>query len=191
MTLNEFDLSAQLNTLRDMLVNERYQPAAPKIIHIPKSNGGKRTIGVLNVSDRVAQRATVQVLNPLWESEFAECSFGFRTGRGAMDAVRYVQTLRAQGHGWMVEADIEDCFNSLDHDLVLKRVRQRVPDGRVVNLLTRWLDAGVLGAGLPASPESAEAVEPDRWQRAGNGLKGGAGVLLEAAARRNARNICR
>lgn len=158
VTLAEFerDLNTQLDTLRDMLNHERYEPAPPKVVKIPKSQGGHRAIGVLNVRDRVAQRAAAQSLAPLWESDFLECSFGFRPGRGVPNAMAYARSLWESGHRWVVESDIEDCFGSLDHDLLLKRVSHRVHDGRVVRLVTRWLDCGALSAGLPASPDEAE-----------------------------------
>jgi RNA-directed DNA polymerase len=181
VTLAEFerDLSAQLNALRDMLLHSRYEPAPPKVIQIAKPNGGERTIGVLNVRDRVAQRAAEQVLAPLWEPEFLECNFGFRPGRGTPHALAYARQMRAEGCEWVVEGDIEDCFGSLDHDLLLKRVTTRVDDRCVIALVTRWLDVGALGAGLPDDTTPEESVQG--WQKMSGNVKRGLMWALDAA----------
>jgi RNA-directed DNA polymerase len=180
VTLAEFerDLSAQLNTLQDMLVHSRYEPAPPKVIQIAKPSGGERTIGVLNVRDRVAQRAAVQVLAPLWEPEFLDCSFGFRPERGTPHALAYTRQLRADGCEWVVEGDIEDCFGSLDHDLLLKRVTVRVHDKRVIGLVTRWLDVGALMAGLP--DDAPVEADTQGWHKVAGDVKRGAIWALDA-----------
>ncbi len=183
VTLREYeqDLEMQLNTLREMLVTDRYVPEPPKVVRLAKRQGGQRTIGVLNVRDRVAQRATGQVLGPLWEPNFLACSFGFRPGRGTPHALAEVQTWRDRGCGWAVKGDIQDCFGSLDHDRLLRLCGQRVADRRVVALITRWLDAGALTAGWPTGEGTSGASEaPAGWGRMAQGVKQGAGWVLEA-----------
>ena len=179
VTLADFerDLPAQLNTLGDMLLHGRYEPAPPKPVHLPKPAGGERVIGVLNVADRVAQRAAVQVLAPLWEVDFLECNFGFRPGRGTPTAVAYIRQLQAQGNAWVVESDIADCFGSLNHDVLLKRVQVRVGDPRVVKLVERWLACGALSAGAP--DDAPNAAESDRWRGTKQRVQQGAGLVME------------
>lgn len=148
VTLAEFerDLPAQLDALHTLLARGRYQPQPPGHFSLPKQNGGRREIALLNVSDRVAQRAAQQVIEPLWEPTFLPCSFGFRPGRSIRDAVRCAQDLRRQGHPWVVDGDIAACFDSIDHALLMERLRKRVSDRRVQDLFQRWLDAGILSA---------------------------------------------
>jgi len=163
VSLTEFerDLPAQLETLRDMLLSNRYLPTPATQFRIPKKSGGERRISVLTVRDRVAQRAAQQTLEPLWEPEFLECSFGFRPGLSIDHAITCAQGLRANGNPWAVDGDIAACFDSLDHGLLMTRVRRKVSDVRVTRLVQNWLDAGVLQAGLPQQVEHplAEGVE--------------------------------
>jgi retron-type reverse transcriptase len=179
VTLAEFqhDLNAQLETLHELLLHDRYEPAEPKLIRLPKPSGGERVIGILNVRDRVAQRAAVQVLAPVWEPEFLDCNFGFRPGRGTPTALAYIQSLRTQ-NAWVVEGDIENCFGALNHELMLKRVQGRLQDRRVLRLVERWLDCGALSAGLPE--DEPEPAEVDRWQRVAEKAKHGASLVMEA-----------
>lgn len=146
------DLQAQLATIQDMLLKERYQPVPPKIFQLPKKGGGSRTISVLTVRDRVTQRAAQQVLEPLWEPLFLDCSFGFRPGVSVQQAVEVVHHFRRQGQAWIVDGDIAACFDSLDHDLLVARIQTRVKDRRVVHLLESWLNVGLMQAGLPFEP---------------------------------------
>lgn len=163
VTLTEFEreLTAQIKTLRDMLLKGRYQPSPPAYFTIPKRNGRERTLAILCVRDRVAQRATQQVLEPLWEPHFLPCSFGFRPGVSLEQAVTRVQELRASDHGWVVDGDIAACFDTLDHDLLLGFLRHKIRDGRVLQLMQTWLDAGVMQVGPPqnVNMESATRVE--------------------------------
>jgi len=155
VSLTEFerDLTAQLNILHDMLMSNRYLPIPPAHFRLRKKSGGERVISVLSVRDRVAQRAAQQTLEPLWEVEFLDCSFGFRPGLSIDQAITCAQRLRAGGNPWAVDGDISACFDSLDHDLLVERVKRKVHDGRVMRLLQNWLDAGVMQAGAPQPNE--------------------------------------
>lgn len=162
MTEFEQDLQAQLAALRDMLLHERFQPQPPKRFHIKKKSGGERELAVLSVVDRVAQRATVQILEPYWERApreggFLPCSFGFRPGRSVDQALAVAQHLRARGEGWVVDGDIEACFDSLDHDLLEKFLQRKITDHRVLKLIQKWLDVGALKAGMPLETEDSFA----------------------------------
>lgn len=155
VSLAEFerDLPAQLHALGDMLRSGRFQPEPPLSFEIPKRNGGTRRLAVLSVRERVAQRAVQQVLEPLWEPIFLDCSFGFRPGLSRQHAVRCIQGFRRQGLNWVVDGDIAACFDSLDHDLLMRRVRARIADPRLERLLQAWLDAGLMQAGPPSDQE--------------------------------------
>lgn len=163
VTLTEFEreLTVQIKTLRDMLIKGRYQPSPPAFFTVPKRNGRERTLAILCVRDRVAQRATQQVLEPLWEPHFLPCSFGFRPGISLEQAVMHVQELRARENGWVVDGDIAACFDTLDHDLLLRFLGHKIKDGRVLQLMQTWLDAGVMQVGPPqnVNMDSATRVE--------------------------------
>lgn len=184
VTLAEFehDLSAQLSTLRHMLIKGRYQPQAPGHFTIEKRNGGRRQIAVLNVADRVAQRAAQQVIEPLYEPVFLPCSFGFRPGRSLHDAVYCAQRLREHGYGWVVDGDITACFDSLDHQILLQKIDKRITDARVKNLLHKWLEVGVLEQGLPAEKTDWLAQS---WEKAAHGLRRGFDWTLNTLSSRD------
>jgi RNA-directed DNA polymerase len=161
VSLAEFerDLTTQLHTLGDMLLNERYRPVPPARFALPKKGGGARDISILTVQDRVAQRAVQQVIEPLWEPEFLDCSFGFRPGLSVGSAVECMQQFRLQGYRWTVDGDILACFDSLNHDLLMARLKRNISDGRVLDLMQAWLDAGIIQAG----PPNDSAEEPANW----------------------------
>jgi RNA-directed DNA polymerase len=104
------------------------------------------------VRDRVVQAALRHVLEPIFETEFAEQSYGFRPGRGAKDALRRVDTLLKAGHDWVVDADLKSYFDTIPHDRLLALVQARVADGRVLALVESFLRAGVLEAGQGWQP---------------------------------------
>jgi RNA-directed DNA polymerase len=160
VSLAEFeqDLTAQLAALQEMLTTGRYQPTPAKQFSMPKKSGGERTICILTVRERVAQRATQQVIEPLWEPQFLPCSFGYRPGISIEQAVACAQSLRAQGCGWIVDSDISACFDSLDHDLLMTRMQRKVDDPLVLRLLQAWLDVGVMQAGPPLDAETGAAM---------------------------------
>jgi len=182
VSLTEFerDLPAQLGTLRHMLLKGRYQPQAPGLFTIAKRNGGTRQIAMLNVVDRVAQRATQQVIEPLYEPRFLPCSFGFRPGRSIQDAVYCTRQLRGHGYGWVVDGDIAACFDSLDHKLLINRVGKQISDNRVLDLIQRWLGIGIIENGLPADRPNWVA---HGCQKASRGLRRGVDWALNTFTR--------
>ncbi|MBI5962271.1 MAG: hypothetical protein HY863_02250 [Chloroflexi bacterium] len=145
----EKDLTTQIKVLRDMLMKNRYQPAQPTYFSIPKANGKQRVLAILSVRDRVAQRAAQQVLEPLWEPDFLPCSFGFRPGISLEQAISYAQKTRTQENRWVVDGDIASCFDTLDHDLLLGFLSHKIKDIRVIELVQKWLDVGVMQMGPP------------------------------------------
>ena len=181
ITLAEYerDLDAELTVLRELLLTGRYQPSSPAYFTVPKPKGGQRMLAILPVQDRVAQRAALQMLEPFWEHEFLPCSFGFRPGTSVNQAVSYVAQTRRQDRGWVVDGDIQKCFDTIDHDLLMMRVKKKIADKRVLALLQNWLDVGLMQAGPPSN---AEAAWTKHVKTTGSSLKRGWNWMVDAFA---------
>lgn len=136
---------AELARLHEQMRDGTYRPQAVRRAWIPKPGSSeKRPLGIPAVRDRVVQAALRNVLEPIFETEFAEHSYGFRPGRGAKDALRRVDSLLKAGHDWVVDADLKSYFDTIPHDRLLALVKARVADGRVLALVESFLRAGVL-----------------------------------------------
>jgi RNA-directed DNA polymerase len=136
---------AELQRLHEQLRDGTYQPQPVRRAWIPKPGSKeKRPLGIPAVRDRIVQGALRHVLEPIFEPDFAEQSYGFRPGRGAKDALRRVDTLLKAGHAWVVDADLKRYFDTIPHDQLLALVKARVADGRVLALVESFLRAGVL-----------------------------------------------
>lgn len=137
----------ELRRLHEQLRDGSYRPQPVRRAWIPKPGSKEqRPLGIPAVRDRIVQGALRHVLEPIFETEFAEQSYGFRPGRGAKDALRRVDTLLKAGHHWVVDADLKSYFDTIPHDRLLALVKARVADGRVLALVERFLRAGVLEA---------------------------------------------
>jgi RNA-directed DNA polymerase len=135
--------------IRKDLLGGRYQPAPVRRVEIPKPGGkGVRTLGIPTVLDRLIQQAMLQVLTPIFDPTFSDGSFGFRPGRGAHDAVRRAHHHMASGHRWVVDMDLEKFFDRVNHDVLMARVARRVKDKRVLLLIRRSLQAGIMEGGV-------------------------------------------
>jgi group II intron reverse transcriptase/maturase len=119
-----------------------YRPRKPRIFTIPKRDGSSRRISILTVSDRVLQRAVLRVVDDVFDRGFLDCSFGYRLGRGVRSAIPVILAHRAAGRQWVLDADVDDCFGSLDHGLIVERFGQVIDDPLVLRLLRQWLAAG-------------------------------------------------
>lgn len=161
VTLAEFEreLMSNINALVARLREGRYYPMPARMFEMKKAGGGVRKLAILSVEDRIVQRAALDAIEPVFEAAFYDCSFGFRPNRNVQMAIERALAYRAAGDIYLVDADISDCFGSLDNDILMQLVSRRVRDKRMLGLIRMWLDCGQV---LPQDPP----VESDQ-KRAG------------------------
>jgi RNA-directed DNA polymerase len=147
VTVEMFEKNAEANLrkLSEQLRREQYQPQMIRRVHIPKAGSNQmRPLGIPTVRDRVVQTALRHVLEPIFETTFARHSYGFRPGRGCKDALRRVDELLQAGYRYVVDADLKSYFDTIPHDKLMERVRERVADGRVLKRVEAFLTQGVM-----------------------------------------------
>ena len=150
------NLEDNLRSLLDRAKSGTYLAPAVRRVHIPKGSGGEtRPLGIPTFEEKVLQRAVAMVLEAVYEQDFLECSYGFRPGRSAHDALEALdkQAMRKAG-GWVLEIDIRKFFDTLDHGKLREILRRRVHDGVLLRLIGKWLNAGVLEEGRVTHPEA-------------------------------------
>jgi RNA-directed DNA polymerase len=133
-----------LHDIRAQLKARLFQPVAVRQVMIPKPSGKLRRLGIPTVTDRVVQAALKLVLEPIFEAGFQPCSYGFRPNRRAQDAVTEIHHFTTQRYHWVLEADIEACFDMIDHTVLMQLIRRRIADKRVLGLVKAFLKAGVM-----------------------------------------------
>jgi RNA-directed DNA polymerase len=150
MTVEELPkhLVSHWQAIREQLLTGTFQPQPVKRQVIPKKGGGDRELGIPTVLDRFIQQCILQVLQPRFDPTFSEHSYGFRPGRRAHDAVRAAQRYIQEGRRWVVDVDLEKFFDRVNHDVLMGRLEQRIADKRMLGLIRRYLEAGVLAGGI-------------------------------------------
>jgi group II intron reverse transcriptase/maturase len=149
------NLESNLQDLLDRFKSGRYRAPDVRRVHIPKGKGATRPLGIPTFEDKVLQRAVAMILEAIYEQDFMPCSYGFRPGRSAHDALAEIWsgTMGLKG-GWVVEADIRDCFGTLDHGWLRKILSRRICDGVLTRQIGKWLNAGILEGGTRTRPEA-------------------------------------
>jgi RNA-directed DNA polymerase len=140
--------------IKGQLLSETYEPRPVKRVEIPKPDGkGTRMLGIPVVLDRMIQQAIQQVLTPIYDPTFSENSHGFRPGRSAHDAIRKAQEYVNEGYTWVVDIDLEKFFDRVNHDVLMSRIARRVKDKRLLRLIRRYLQAGMMEGGVVSARE--------------------------------------
>ena len=150
MTVEELTeyLRAHWGAIREQLLEGSYQPMPGRRVEIPKSGGGIRLLGIPTVLDRFIQQLVLQVLQPIFDPTFSEHSHGFRPGRRAHDAVRKAQRYIQEGRRWVVDVDLEKFFDRVNHDVLMGKLESRIGDRRLLRIIRRYLEAGVMADGV-------------------------------------------
>lgn len=135
-------------TIKVSLLAGKYIPQLVRRVDIAKPQGGVRTLGIPTLTDRLIQQALHQVLSPIFEADFSASSYGFRPGRNAHQAVKAAKQYVAEGRRVVVDVDVEKFFDRVNHDLLMEKLSQKIEDGRALQLIRRYLEAGMMADGI-------------------------------------------
>ena len=144
VTIQQFEtnLTKHLRQLSREIAEERYYPLPVQKFTMKKSNGSTRELSVLALKDRIVQRAVCDLISPIYEAKFLECSFAYRPNRGVPHAIAQVAAIRAEGYTWAVHADIENFFDRMDTHLLMRFLRASLKEPLIIRLIQMWLDMG-------------------------------------------------
>ncbi|RKU14622.1 hypothetical protein C6503_14915 [Candidatus Poribacteria bacterium] len=144
VTIQQFEanLAKHLRQLSRELAEERYYPLPVQQFTMKKANGSTRELSVLALKDRIVQRAVCDLISPIYESKFLECSFAYRPNRGVPHAIAQVAAIRAEGYEWVVHADIEKFFDRMDTEVLMRFLRASMNEPPIIRLIQMWLDMG-------------------------------------------------
>ena len=134
--------------LREDLLSGAYRPSPIRRVDIPKADGGMRQLGIPTVIDRFVQQCLLQALEPLFDPTFSPHSYGFRPGKSTHQALEAARQYVAEGYDWVVDLDLEKFFDRVNHDILMGRLAKRIGDKRVLRLIRRYLEAGILTEGV-------------------------------------------
>ncbi len=150
MTVNDLRswLAGNKDALVAQLVRGSYRPQPVRGVELPKPGGGVRQLGIPTVVDRLVQQAILHVLQPILDPTFSASSFGFRPGRGAHDALAQAREYVAEGYGTVVDLDLEKFFDRVNHDILMARLARRIGDKRLLKIVRRFLEAGMMSEGV-------------------------------------------
>jgi len=139
--------------IKSQLLEERYKPQAVRRVEIPKPDGGVRLLGIPTVIDRMIQQAMAQILNGVFDHRFSSSSYGFRPGRSAHDAIEMAREYISEGYKYVVDIDLEKFFDRVNHDKLMSLIARRVGDKRVLRLIRRYLESGIMINGVEVISE--------------------------------------
>jgi RNA-directed DNA polymerase len=134
--------------IKEKLLNGKYKPQPVKKVEIPKATGGKRTLGIPVVIDRLIQQAVHQILSPIFDPTFSESSYGFREGRSAHQAILQAKKYQQEGRKYVVDMDIEKFFDEVNHDILMSRIARKVKDKQILLLIRKYLQSGIMENGI-------------------------------------------